>query len=424
MEASPQQHPADTQPLRVQYLVSLFPCWSETFIVREIHALIRRGVDVSIISLKHPSEALVHPDAAALLDRVFYPPTALTALSRVAAEFAAQPHTQWRLLRLLARRFARSPRVLLKSLVAWWRTVALASALRPNPPDLLHAHWATYPSTAALILSETLRIPFSFTSHAHDIFVEDQLIADKLRQATFAVTISEFNRRALRERFGAEAVGRLHVVRCGIAEVPGLDSSASGDEVRVLAVGRLEEIKGLRYLVEACRILHSRALHIRCDIVGDGTQATGLRALITQQGLADSIHLHGAMRQHQVVAMLRRATVFALPCVVTKQGDKDGIPVVLMEAMASGVPVVSTFVSGIPELIEDGVSGRLVPPRDAAALAAAIEELVRDSSLRARFAERAIATVRARFNVDHEASRLLALFQEAVGPSLRQRRTL
>jgi len=402
--------PNNERPLRVLHLVSLFPCWSETFIVREIDALLRQGVEVRILSLKHPSEKLVHPQAQQLQDRVTYPPAVGVAFVRVAREVLGAPRLQVRILGLIVRSLGTAPLAFVKTLVTWWRALAVAQELRRDRPDLLHAHWATYPSTAAWILSEALGTPFSFTSHAHDIFVEDHILREKLLRASFAVTISEFNRQTLREQFGPRAVRELHVIRCGVS-VDEFEYRPEGREQGyILTVARLEEIKGLPYLVKACLLLRDRGVAVRCDIVGEGRLRREIEALIVRNGLRQVVRLRGALDQREVRELFYRASVFALPCVVTRRGDRDGVPVVLMEAMAAGVPVISTSVSGIPELVRDGVNGRLVAPGDPVALADAIQSLLGDPTLSARL-----------FNVDREAEKLLRCFEIARGRRDRQK---
>lgn len=405
----------ESPPLRVLYLVSLFPCWSETFIVREIRALVARGVDVRILSLKHPYEKLVHPQAQQLLDRVTYPVRRGQAIINMARELAAAPSVHARVLARIVRGLIGSPVCLAKTLVTWWRTVAVAPRLRQQRPDLLHAHWATYPSTAAWILSESLGVPFSFTSHAHDIFAEDQLLRAKLARARFAVTISDFNRESLRKRFGEGAVHDLYVIRCGVSLEEFEYRPGGREQGYILSVGRLEEVKGFPYLVTACRILRDRGIAVRCDIVGDGRQRRELESWIAREGLHEVVRLRGAMGQREVSELLYRASVFALACVVTDRGDRDGVPVVLMEAMAVGLPVISTKISGIPELVEDDVNGRLVHARDALALADAISALLNDSDLRGRFVAQGRETIERQFNVEREAERLLRCFERAIG---------
>jgi glycosyltransferase involved in cell wall biosynthesis len=408
---------------RVLYVVSLFPCWSETFIVREIQGLMERGADVRIVSLRHPSEALVQSDARALLDWVSYPPRGLSAAAAALRELARAPGLQLGIVAALAARLAGRPKTLLKSLVAWWRTLSLAPRVRDLAPDWIHAHWATYPSTAALVLSRGLGVPFSFTAHAHDIFVEDHLLKEKLAAARFTVTISEFNKALLARRYGPESVDRVRVVHCGVRpeELPWSPGGDPGAR-RLLAVGRLDAIKGFAVLIDACGQLRDAGVPFSCEIVGEGELRAPLEERVRRLGLDERVRLSGALPQEEVRARLYGASVFVMPSMVAPDGNMDGIPVALMEAMAAGVPVVSTTVSGIPEIVTDGSSGRLVPPGDDRALAQAIRGLLEDPVAGRRLATAARQTVEAHFDAAREASRLHDFVSQAL-PQAASRRS-
>jgi glycosyltransferase involved in cell wall biosynthesis len=396
--------------MRVLYVVSLFPCWSETFIVREIRELLSLGVDVRILSLRHPSEALVQSDAAALLERVVYPAGWGATLLAVAGAIAGDPAGEIRQLSRFAARLWRHPAVLAKTLVTWWRATGLRATAAALAPRHVHAHFATYPSTAAMLLSRRLGVPFSFTAHAHDIFLEDHLLADKLREAAFAVAISDFNRRFLRERVKEAGLADVRIVHCGVfpREFPFV---VEGRDPRlVLAVGRLDAIKGFATLVEACALLRDRGVAFRCEVVGSGPLQAELEARARELGLGERVRLAGTRKQEEVRALMQSAGIFAMPSVVTPRGDRDGIPVALMEAMASGLPVVSTRVSGIPELVEDGATGLLAEPGDAAGLAACLERLLADPALAAALARRARERVEREFDVGTEARKLHGAF--------------
>lgn len=397
--------------MRIVYIVSLFPCWSETFIVREIVQLIRRGVDVAIVSLKPASEALVQPDAAALLARVRYPRRGVAGALSALGESVRRPLLTLRELATIFGGFRTQPAALAKSLVVWWRTLGLLPLVRAIGPQHIHAHWATYPSTAAMLIAERLGVPFSFTAHAHDIFVNDHLIADKLQRAAFAVTISEFNRRWLSGRYAYARPRRLEVIHCGLPIDEYRPAAAEREPGLIVAVGRLDHIKGFRHLVDACSELRDRGVAFRCRIVGEGPLRAALEAQIAALGLVDQCTLEGALPQHDVRMLVQRAAVFVLPSVVTPHGDRDGIPVALMEAMALGAPVVSTVVSSIPELVEDGMTGLLVAPGDAHALAERIDRLLRDQAGAAALTARARQRIECDFDVTKAADRLLRLFR-------------
>ena len=403
----------ETAPRRVLYVVSLFPCWSETFIVREIETLIALGADVRILSLKAPYEKIVHPEAERLLPRVRHPLPAWSAALARARAFVAHPIALSSIVARVLTRLASRPADLAKSLAALARGVEHLAWIREFDPDLIHAHWATYPSTVAWALAKALRKPFGFTCHAHDIFVNDHLVKEKIEAADVPVTISRYNVEWLAKHRTPSARGRLHVVHCGV-NLATIAFRAGGREPGlILAVGRLDATKGFDVLIDAVGALHRQGRRVRCRIVGEGPLEPSLRAAIARHRLTDLVELTGALPQGAVRESLRAASIFALPSVITESGNRDGIPVALMEAMAAGTPAVSTRVSGIPELIEDGAEGLLVPERDSRALAAALARLLDDPELGAQLAVAARAKIERQFDAALEAHKLLDLFAHA-----------
>ena len=400
--------------MKVVYVVSLFPCWSETFITREIHCLLEAGVDVRIVSLKHPCEEMVQSDARTLLDRAMYPRPRLAGSLAAAGEVLRRPGLALRELVRMTTALATEPAKLAKSVVTWWRALALVGPVRALGADRLHAHWATYPTTAAQVLAPRVGLPYSFTCHAHDIFVERQFIGAKLQEAEFGVTISRFNVGFLAERVGPVARQKLTVVHCGVvpAQIPYTPFDAAAREPGlIVSVGRLDAIKGFETLVDACAQLLAQGRKFRCVLVGEGPLRAALASRVAAAGLGEHFEMPGAMPGEAVRDLLARARLFVLPSRVTPAGDRDGIPVALMEAMASGTPVVSTTVSGIPELIDNGQHGLLVAPDEAPALAAAIASQLDDPAQAAAMAQTARARVASEFDVATETARLLQAFE-------------
>jgi glycosyltransferase involved in cell wall biosynthesis len=227
------------------------------------------------------------------------------------------------------------------------------------------------------------------------------------------VTISEYNRRHLIS--AGTPAGKIKVVPCGIDlqqfTVNGTHRRETG---AIVTIGRLEGIKGFPYLVQACAILKARGIPFTCEIIGEGSLRPVLEQEICTNGLEGTVRLRGALSQTQVRAALADAQVFVLPSVQTPDGNQDGIPVALMEAMALGLPVISTRVSGIPELVVDGVSGLLAPPGDAVALADAIERLLKDPALREVLSRQGSEAVRARHDIARSVARMQEIFSEAL----------
>jgi glycosyltransferase involved in cell wall biosynthesis len=398
---------------RLLYIVSLFPCWSETFIVREITNLIAAGADVQILSLKAPHEKLVQTDAEKLLPRVRHPLAPAQAALERARAFGSHPVALSSIMVQLARRIER-PIDLAKSLEALARGVEHLRWIREFDPDVIHAHWGTFPSTVAWALGKMLDKPFGFTCHAHDIFVNDHLLREKIESARVPVTISKFNVEYLAQKATPAARERLRIVHCGV-DLSTIPFRAEGREPGlIMAVGRLDPIKGFEVLIEALGVLKNEGRKVRCRLIGEGPLEPQIRAAISRLGLEQMVELTGAMPQAKVRESLYASSIFTLPSVVTESGDRDGIPVSLMESMAAGTPAVSTRVSGIPELIGDGREGLLVPERDPRALAAALGKLLDDPALAARLAQAARAKVETEFDAAIEARKLLDFFADAV----------
>jgi glycosyltransferase involved in cell wall biosynthesis len=289
--------------------------------------------------------------------------------------------------------------------------------LRREKVTHMHAHFATAPTLIAMLTHELTGIPYTFTAHARDIYVDTppELLLAEIQQAAAVVTVSEYNMRYLSAQLGLTPNDKVHCI------YNGLDLSifeyrqpraSDGNPPVILSVGRLIEKKGFGDLIASAAILRRRGHRFRVEIVGAGPLLPALEAQVRRLGLKSCVQFLGAQPQETVQLDYRRATLFALPCVVTADGDRDGIPTVLLEAMASGTPVVSTEVSGIPELIESGSDGLLVEPNNPALLADALEQLLIDPELRNRLAQAARQKIEERFAIDRNCAQLLALFPQ------------
>lgn len=403
------------QPLqRVVYVVSQFPSWSETFIVREIATLIEVGVDVRILSLKRSGETMVQADAAALLDRVRQPLGPLPTLWNTLRVLLAHPVRIAGAAATIVADTWRTPAVLVKSLATLVRSLSQIPWLQTFDPQFIHAHWSTYPATAAWALARAMRRPFGFTCHAHDVFRNHQLLPRKIADAALAVTISRHNVGWLDRNISALAQSKLKVVHCGVdlRQISVRTQEPSGN--RILGVGRLSPEKGFHTLIEALAILRDAGTPFLCTLVGEGPARQELQGLIDRHELRRYVELAGAQPQEYVRSALQQATVFALPCQIAANGSRDGIPVALMEAMAAGCPVVSCPVSGVPELIGNEVHGLLAAERNAVSLAQALQRLLEDAPLRKRFAIAARQRIELEFDARKEALKLHGLMTGAV----------
>ncbi len=398
--------PAAARP-RVPYMVSMFPCWSETFIAEEIHHLREQGFDVPIFSLRPANEPDVHTLAQQLLPQVRY----ASKSDVIKAQF------YW-----LSRRPLRYVGQLLHVAlgagfvpVEWAKQVAsfalgayFGRVMEAEDLPRLHAHWLTYSATGAWTAHALTGRPFSITTHAHDLFHPDRLAVRKCRAAQYVITISEYNRRRLQQM--GVAAEKIRVVHCGVDTRKFVAAPRrNGDVPKLMSVGRLIPMKGFATLIDACGLLRDRGVRVACEIVGDGELAGALRRQVAERKLEGVVTLSGFAPQEAVKEKLTQAAAFVLPSQTEATGVQDGIPVALMEAMCMGVPAISTTISGIPELIENGVSGLLVPPADPAALADAIARLLRAPDEAVRMAERGRQRVMEDFDVRTNSAQLAAL---------------
>ncbi len=398
--------------MRIAYVLDVFPTVSETFIVREIQALKQRGEDVAIIAVAHGPTTIMHDESIALLDEVEFIPDARKSRSKLSVVPLHLKYLLWNpsgYLNALIKGLRGSRKVLQYFL---WSPFH-ADRVRRAGIQHMHAHFVLNGCLHAMFVSLLTRIPYSVTVHAHDIFHPkyEELRGEKLKRAAFVVAISRFNKNFLETNYPFLVPGKIQIVRCGI-DPDGFAVTSKPDrrdERKVLAIGRLVEQKGFAYLIEACALLRLRGVgDFTVDIIGEGIERAELEARIRNLGLQDSVNMLGQKDQVHVRAALDAADLFVLPCVQEASGMMDGIPVALMEAMAKGIPVISTSVSGVPELIVDG--GYVVEPANVERLADAMQELLTMTSVeRKALGARGRDVVAREFNIHLEAEKLAAL---------------
>ena len=387
--------------------------------LREILELERQGERIAAVVPLFPLDEPVRHAAVA---RLRAPVLALPMLSGriVGANVRWLVRSPGRYLGTLFRALRgtrRSRNAFLGALALFPKATWLAEEIQRGLGDHVHAHFATHPALAAMIAHSLTGVPFSFTAHAHDLFVDPTMLCEKLEESDFTVTISDFNRRWIEGRCGTGSAAKVHVIRCGIdaslyaaAALPGEESA-----VRVACVASLEEYKGLEYLLRAVQEVRGRGLQVRCRVAGGGSQRRALVASATEKGLEENVRFLGHQTEREVRQLLLESDIFVLPSVVAGNGQMEGIPVALMEAMATGLPVVASDLSGIPELVEHEVSGLLCPPRDHMCLADAVERLANDSGLRQRLGTNGRRRVESEFSLESSAQALRRLFGETRG---------
>jgi len=397
----------------VAYILKMYPRFSETFILNEILELEQQGVEVRIFSLKKPDDGRFHADISRVRARVTYAPESPLLAPR--AFFHAHREVwRWDHARYVRLLWGVLKRRRMGALKRFLQAGYFAPYIRREGIHHAHAHFATSATSVALSLHRLMGLPYSFTAHAKDIYsdsVRTDVLERKLNAARFAVTVSEYNREHLSALHGGERVVRIY---------NGLDlarfaprATAPEDPPLVLAVGRLVEKKGLDDLIHACAVLRRADTGFRCVIVGKGSEERKLRSLIARLELEDCVTLAGPMSREELLAVYPRASVFVAPCVVGADGNRDGLPTVLIEAMALGVPVVSTPVTGIPELVDHKRTGLLVPERDPEALASAIQSLLDDPVCARALALAGRGTVEQRFDLSQNVAELRTLLEQA-----------
>jgi glycosyltransferase involved in cell wall biosynthesis len=374
----------------------------------------KRDVKISIFSLKKSDEEIVQSDTDDLINNTIYPGSFIVLSFNALIQLIKKPIINAGILFSIIISLYRKPQSMLKSIATWWITLGVIAKLKRLNLDHIHAHWATYPSTSAYIIHRNTGISFSFTSHAHDIFLEDHMLYQKVQASAFSVTISNYNKKRLSKQLNLDLNDKMHIVHCGINTSDHIYTPEGRDCVTIMTVGRLDHIKGFSVLIDACKIYKQIEPEFVCNIIGNGPLKEDLQAQIINNDLQNNVKLLGVMPQEEIKQHLHKSTIFVLPSVVTSKGDMDGIPVALMEAMAAGLPVISTTVSGIPELIKNNYNGIVVEPGNPQQLAAAINELLSKPDKASEFSINARNTIENEFSIEIEAEKLYNLMIKSI----------
>lgn len=390
------------------YVVKLYPRYSETFIVNEILAHERAGLELEIFSLRPPENGYFQDAISRVRAPVTYVPARGVKIEDfwLALEEAAEMLPGiWSKLEAARGEEGRDV----------YQAVVLAREIRLRGVGHLHAHFASLPTSVARLAARFAGVPYTFTAHAKDIFHEDvrpEDLSRKLADAAAVVTVSEYNLEYLREFYGP-AAGRVQRIYNGMDLERFPYESPEHRPPRIIGVGRLVEKKGLSDLVDACSILERQGRDFECQIIGSGPLEEELRSQIERLGLQDKVELAGPRPQSELVEHVQGAAVFAAPCVVGSDGNRDGLPTVLLEAMALGTPCVSTAVTGIPEVIRDEKTGLMAIQHDPVSLAASLERLLADPALRERLAAQARRLIEEEFDEQRNAARVREVFEAA-----------
>ncbi|WP_428243557.1 glycosyltransferase [Gynuella sp.] len=406
--------------VKIAYLAPEIPALSATFVYNEILCLQHLGTEVVPFSIHRPkaeaSESAVQ-DLKSVTRYLYERTKTKVAIAHL------------RLLLTYPGAYIKGFGTLIKDMISlrlltrgalglayrFFFAAALADELRRVRAQHLHVHFAHVPTDVAMYAAVLAGISFSVTAHANDLFERGWLLKEKVRRSAFFATISEFNVRFLKDK-GAD-MSRVTVVRCGVDDeqflAPARAESLHATPV-IGVIGRLVEKKGIDTLIEAISLLKQRGHIVELQIAGSGPLEAFFRQRVDQLGIADNVTFLGAIAHDQVADFLRSLDLFVLPCKQDSNGDMDGIPVVLMEAMLSGVPVISTKISGIPELVIHNETGLLAEPDDAESLAGAVEKFLQQPALGQQLSSQAVHIVQNEFSLSANARKLNHLFHQVV----------
>lgn len=408
---------------KIAYVMSRFPHLPETFILREMEALERQGWEVALFPLILQEQTVIHAAARPWLPRARRIPLASPRLVWENLRFFGEaPLTS---LRVGARGLWEnlpSPKFLSRALVLLPKAFYAARLLQQEGITHIHAHYATHPAFFAWVIHRLTGISYSITVHAHDIYVDTTMLAVKLREAAFVVAISEFNVRYLERVLGPWVTAKTHIIHCGIE--PERFKPATGDRgggrsgrFEILSIGSLQPYKGQVHLIRACALLKGSGVPFRCRIIGGGGGERALQRAIREEKLEEEVFLLGPLPEEEVARLLPEADCYVQPSIVAPSGKMEGIPVSLMEALACGLPVVATDLSGVPELVRPGQTGLLVPPGDAHAIASALLYLYNSPDEARRLAIAGRALVLADFDLHNNVQQLAELFASHLTPA-------
>jgi glycosyltransferase involved in cell wall biosynthesis len=399
---------SNAQP--IAYLTGEYPRATDTFIQREVAALRAQGIAVETCSIRRTgTEHLVGEEQRAEAANTFYVlGAAKSPVTLIGAHFAALAHRPGGYFRALFLALKTAPpglRALLFQLFYFAEAAVLAQHLRRKGVRHLHNHIAKSSCTVAMLMSEMSGIPYSFTLHGPDIFFapDHWRLDEKIARAKFVACISHFCRSQAMALSNPQHWHKLHIIHCGVDPDRYADTKPPSGH-RLLFVGRLAPVKGLPILLRAIAPLTEQFSDLKLTVIGDGAGRAALEHQAQTAGLGDHVNFVGYKNQTEVAEALADTDLFVLPSFA------EGVPVVLMEAMAAARPVVTTQIAGVPELVEHGVSGLLVPPGDTDALTRAIAAILADPKRAADMGAQGRERVQAAFTVTREAERLAQLF--------------
>lgn len=403
--------------MKIAYLAPEIPALSATFVYKEIQALESMGLDILPFSIHEPFNEASDPSLSNIKEKTIfvYKTSWFFLLAKHAAFLVKRPLSYARSFSMLLRdvmKLGLFTRKALGQVFRFYYAAKVATDIEQNGCEHLHVHFAHVPTDVAMYAASLAHITYSVTAHANDLFERAWLLDEKVSRAKFFATISEFNRQFLAKQ-GIDTKN-VEIVRCGVDETQFSPSQhdKTSSIFKIGVVGRLVEKKGIDTLIKAVSHLTQKGVQLEVVIAGSGPLEMELKSLAAGLELPEnSVRFIGALPHTDVVDFIKSLNAFVLPCKQDQNGDMDGIPVVLMEAMLSGIPVIAGKISGIPELVVDRETGLLVEPGDDVALSQAIVELMENSQLEEKIVGNAIEKVRTEFSIVPNSKRLIQLFK-------------
>jgi len=409
--------PQYTEPRKFAFIISQFPAYDETFVTRELKTLVDLGVNLTIFSLKPCRDKVIHSDARKLINRTRYLPfISFRNIGNILYFAVRYPGRMIRSICQVVLPSMLQPLNFLKLIFVFPKLCSYAKAILHERYDHVHAHWATIPTECAMIISRLTGISFSFTGHAHDIFLKNPMLRKKLLEARFVLTCAGENKRYMLRKFPDIDRSKIIVSYHGIDLEKYLPKELDTPKrnktpFELLAVGSLFECKGFEYLIRACAKLSERGVEYHCKIIGGGYLENDLKRLIEDYELQDKVQLLGYMSQEDIVDYYRSADLLVLPAISKMHW---GIPNVLLESLAVGTPVACTPLAGMKEIMDDGICGYTIPEKNPEAIAQLIEMCARDGDELLAFGKEGRKRIEDKFDLRKNTESIKEVLYEAI----------
>ena len=402
---------------RVAYIMSRFPGLSETFILREMCEMERIGWQLELYPLIYQEEVIIHDEAKSWLNKAKRPRIFSILRENIQRAFF-NPRLYFSVLFRVFTENRKSPKFLSRAIIVFPKAVWMARQMQNEQVTHIHCHYATHSALAAWIINQISGIPYGITVHAHDIFVDQTMLYRKLFDAKYIISISEYNKKFLVGHFGDWVSQKISIVHCGIYPDKYKSSQNSFErsgQFKIISIGSLRPYKGFTYLLEACQLIKQAGVNFKCYIIGGGELRRSLETKILDLNISDVVELMGPKNQAEIASLLPAADCYIQPSIITPSGKMEGIPVSLMEAMACCIPVIATNISGIPELVLDGETGWLIPPKSPNAILESVMQVYNQPQKASIIAKQGKELVLREFDIMKSTSSLSLLFESLKG---------